>query len=117
MLVDNEDVVRDVPAGEDRVLVELPDEIEEPPDDVNKRFPEDMVWDVDGEPLELPLPDVDSVVLAETSDGVSEKLMSIGTDDTVPDIIEVVTEGLPLSDADEPLGKLVPVVDEDPPLG
>lgn len=43
MLSDNEDVVRSVFAGDDRVLVELPDEIEEPPDDVDKRFPEDVV--------------------------------------------------------------------------
>ena len=42
MLLDDEDVVRGVPAGEDRVLVELPDKIEEPPDDVDKRFPEDV---------------------------------------------------------------------------
>ena len=41
--MDNEDVVMGVPAGEDRVLVEVPDEIEEPPDDVDKRLPEDVV--------------------------------------------------------------------------
>ena len=43
ILSDNEDVVSGVPGGEDRVLVELPDEIEEPLDDVDKRFPEDVV--------------------------------------------------------------------------
>lgn len=43
MLLDNEDVVRGVAVGEDRVLVELPDKIDESPDDVDKRFPEDVV--------------------------------------------------------------------------
>ena len=43
MLLDNEDVVRGVPVGENRVLVELADEIEEPSNDADKRLPEDMV--------------------------------------------------------------------------
>ena len=43
MLLDNEDVVKDIPAGEDRVSMELPDEIDESPDDADKRFPEDVV--------------------------------------------------------------------------
>ena len=117
MLVDNEDVVRGIPAGEDRVLVEVPDEIEEPANDVDKRLPEDVVWDVDCEPSALPLPDVESVVLVTTSDEVGEKLLSGGTDDTEPDVTEIVTERLPLIDVDELLGELVPVVDEEPPLG
>ena len=116
MLVDNEDVVRGVPAGEDRVLVEVPDEIEEPPDVVDKRLPEDVVWDVDCEPSALPLPDVESVVLVTTSDEVDEKLLSGGTGDTKPDVTEAVTEGLPLLDVDKLVRELVPVVDEEPPL-
>lgn len=43
MLLDNKDVVRGIPAGEDKVLVEPPDEIEERPDDVNKTLPEDVL--------------------------------------------------------------------------
>ena len=33
------------------------------------------------------------------------------------DATEIATEGPPLDNTDEPLGELVPVVDEDPPLG
>lgn len=66
--------------------------------------------------MELPLPDVESVVLVRTSDEVGERLLVGGTDDTVPDVTEIVTETLPLSDADESLGELVPLVNEDPPL-
>ena len=61
--------------------MEIPDEIEEPPD-VDKMFPEDVVWDVDGEPLGLLPPDVESVVLVTTPDEVGKKLLSGGTDDT-----------------------------------
>lgn len=67
--------------------------------------------------MELPLPEVESVVLKRSSEEVDEKLLSDGTDDTKPDVTEIIAEELPISDADEPLGELVPVVDEDPPLG
>ncbi len=116
LLLDNEEIVKVVPVSEDRILVELPDEIEEPFDDIDTRLPEDVVSDVDGEPLGLPLADVESVVLVRTMDKVDEKLLSVGTDDTVLDVIVIATEGLPLSNADEPPGELVPLVDEDPPL-
>ena len=43
MLLDNEDVVRGVPVGEERVLVELADEIEEPSNDVDRKLPKDMI--------------------------------------------------------------------------
>ena len=67
--------------------------------------------------MELPLPDVDNAVLVRTWDEVGEILLPGGTEDTLPDITGIVTEVLPPSDADEPLGELVPVVDENPPLG
>ena len=56
-------------------------------------------------------------MLVTTLDEVGEKLLPGGTDDTVPDVTEIVIEGLPLSDADETLGGFVPLVDRDPPLG
>ena len=63
------------------------------------------------------MPDVESIMLGRISDEIGEKLLPAGTDDTEPEVTVIVTEGLPLSDADEPLGELVPVVDKDPPLG
>lgn len=41
--MDNGTRVKDVPAGEDRILVELPDEIEEPFKTVDMRFAEDAI--------------------------------------------------------------------------
>ena len=66
--------------------------------------------------MELPLPEVESVVLIRDSDEAYEKLLSDVTDDIKPDATEIIAEGLSFSDADEPL-ELVPVVDEDSPLG
>lgn len=63
----------------------------------------------------LLLPDVESALFVRTSDEVDEKLLSVGKDVTVLDVTEIVTVELPLSTADEPLGELVPLVDEDPP--
>ena len=42
-LLDKGDRVSDVPAGEDSILVELPDEIEKPFDDIDKGLLEDVV--------------------------------------------------------------------------
>ena len=67
--------------------------------------------------MELPLPDVENAVFVRTLDEVGEKLLPDGTDDTVPDVTGIVTEGLSLSDAGETLVELVPLIDRDPPLG
>ena len=61
------------------------------------------------------MPDVESALLVRTWDEVDAKLLSTGTDDTVLDVPETVTEELPLSNAEEPPRELVPLVDEDPP--
>ena len=65
--------------------------------------------------MELPLPDVERALVVRTSDEIDEKLLSVGIDVTVLDVTEIVTVGPPLSNADEPLGELIPLVDEDPP--
>lgn len=63
----------------------------------------------------VPLPDVEIAVLVRSVDEVDEKLLSVGIDVTVLEVAEMVTEGLPLSNVNEPLGELVPPVDEDTP--
>ena len=42
-------------------------------------------------------------------------LLPVDIDVIVLDIVETVTEGLPLGKVNEPLEELVPPVDEDPP--
>ena len=56
-------------------------------------------------------------MFVRTLDEVGEKLLPDGTDDTVPDVTGIFTEGLSLSDAGEVLVELVPLIDRDPPLG